>query len=232
MTDTPDPVVEVTTYVEYFQNAPDDVPAVYLHDQGPRLTIGHLRGIVAELKQLRAEHQILLDGNQRLQVMNNGLRQLAVEAREAADGWHRATIDLYSGRVEQPPGVAGVVFDGLQSLINDMRDRPSPFKEFEARQAAERETARSADVPDELIQAAADVLAQNGLWGAWERQQTEDEVRDILTAVLPLHTQPTCCVCGSSAVVYRNYREQPFCGPCADGVVPAERQRQDDGTPR
>jgi hypothetical protein len=25
-----------------------------------------------------------------------------------------------------------------------------------------------------------------------------------------------CCVCGSSAVVYRNYREQPFCWPCAD----------------
>lgn len=26
-----------------------------------------------------------------------------------------------------------------------------------------------------------------------------------------------CCCCGSAEVVYRNYREQPFCGPCADG---------------
>lgn len=25
-----------------------------------------------------------------------------------------------------------------------------------------------------------------------------------------------CCVCGGSPVVYRNYREQPFCWPCAD----------------
>jgi hypothetical protein len=25
-----------------------------------------------------------------------------------------------------------------------------------------------------------------------------------------------CCVCGSRTVVYHNYREQPFCAPCAD----------------
>lgn len=33
-------------------------------------------------------------------------------------------------------------------------------------------------------------------------------------------TQPSpadqCCVCGSPDVTYRNYREQPFCWPCAD----------------
>lgn len=27
---------------------------------------------------------------------------------------------------------------------------------------------------------------------------------------------PACCVCGSDAVVYRNYREQPFCAHCAN----------------
>ncbi|WP_411102481.1 hypothetical protein [Streptomyces sp. cmx-4-9] len=27
----------------------------------------------------------------------------------------------------------------------------------------------------------------------------------------------TCCVCGSESVTYHNYRDQPFCGPCADG---------------
>jgi hypothetical protein len=29
-----------------------------------------------------------------------------------------------------------------------------------------------------------------------------------------------CCACGSTAVAYRNYREQPFCAPCADGNRP------------
>lgn len=32
----------------------------------------------------------------------------------------------------------------------------------------------------------------------------------------------TCCVCGSTQVTYHNYREQPFCPPCADGKTPAE----------
>lgn len=27
-----------------------------------------------------------------------------------------------------------------------------------------------------------------------------------------------CCVCGSADVTYRNYRDQPFCDPCAEGV--------------
>ena len=26
-----------------------------------------------------------------------------------------------------------------------------------------------------------------------------------------------CCVCGGTEVTYRNYRDQPFCGPCANG---------------
>jgi hypothetical protein len=29
-----------------------------------------------------------------------------------------------------------------------------------------------------------------------------------------------CCMCGSTDVRYRNYREQPFCWPCADGTSP------------
>lgn len=33
-----------------------------------------------------------------------------------------------------------------------------------------------------------------------------------------------CCVCGSAKVVYRNYRDQPFCGPCADGNGPQDGQ--------
>ena len=33
----------------------------------------------------------------------------------------------------------------------------------------------------------------------------------------PSATRDVCCVCGSSAVVYRNYQDKPFCSPCAEG---------------
>jgi hypothetical protein len=41
--------------------------------------------------------------------------------------------------------------------------------------------------------------------------------RDIITALIDGTAPARCCVCGSTAVVYRNHREQPFCGPCANG---------------
>ncbi|MFD9443365.1 hypothetical protein [Streptomyces sp. NPDC060001] len=31
-----------------------------------------------------------------------------------------------------------------------------------------------------------------------------------------------CCVCGSGSVTYHNYREHPFCGPCADPISATE----------
>lgn len=44
------------------------------------------------------------------------------------------------------------------------------------------------EVPDDLVQIAANALAENSLlWGAWERQQTEEQARAILAAVLPLY---------------------------------------------
>lgn len=40
----------------------------------------------------------------------------------------------------------------------------------------------------------------------------------VLTApFLPRPKAETCCICGSPGVTYRNYLEQPFCGPCANG---------------
>ena len=45
-------------------------------------------------------------------------------------------------------------------------------------------------------------------------------IRTALNAPEPAATEATepatCCVCGGGPVVYRNYREQPFCWPCAD----------------
>lgn len=37
----------------------------------------------------------------------------------------------------------------------------------------------------------------------------------------PGQPKATCCECGSTDVVYRNYLELPFCGPCANGDKPA-----------
>jgi len=59
--------------------------------------------LVAENMRIHRELEAALDGNQRLQAMNEGLRQIAIEAREAANSWQQATIDLYSGREEPHP---------------------------------------------------------------------------------------------------------------------------------
>jgi hypothetical protein len=65
--------------------------------------LGRVRIVLTELKQMGRERDALIDGNQRLQTMNEGLRQMAIEAREAANSWQQATIDLYSGREEPHP---------------------------------------------------------------------------------------------------------------------------------
>lgn len=48
------------------------------------------------------------------------------------------------------------------------------------------------------------------------------------TSACPVHGEMRCCVCGSPEVAYRNYREQPFCWPCADGTA---QPAQDGKTP-
>lgn len=48
----------------------------------------------------------------------------------------------------------------------------------------------------------------------------------------PAHDSPAsavCCVCGSGAVAYVNYRQQSFCWPCANGApFPQEAERDAD----
>jgi len=44
-----------------------------------------------------------------------------------------------------------------------------------------------------------------------------DQARQHLAALDGPAEPPACCVCDSREVVYRNYREQPFCSPCAEG---------------
>jgi len=38
----------------------------------------------------------------------------------------------------------------------------------------------------------------------------------VLRATEATVAPETCCVCGSSTVVYHNYLDLPFCWPCAD----------------
>lgn len=102
-----DPAVEIHAYLDARlkpQFRPEDECIdIGLLSNGKPLRVMALRAVLDELKRLRDEHAVLLEGNQRLQTMNEGLRQVAIQAREAADAWHRATIDLYSGRDEPHP---------------------------------------------------------------------------------------------------------------------------------
>ena len=43
---------------------------------------------------------------------------------------------------------------------------------------------------------------------------------DRVTDEVEAADRQVCCVCGSPAVVYRNYQEKPFCSPCAEGNTP------------
>lgn len=92
-------------FVSSWQAAMDDdlVSEVIAVIDGRPLRKSDLRAALDGLEALRGDNAALLDGNQRLQTMNDGLRQMAIEAREAANGWHQATIDLYSGREEAAP---------------------------------------------------------------------------------------------------------------------------------
>lgn len=49
----------------------------------------------------------------------------------------------------------------------------------------------------------------------WDGHTTEEKYERL--AALVTRAAERCCACGSAAVVYHNYREQPFCQPCADG---------------
>ncbi len=63
---------------------------------------------------------------------------------------------------------------------------------------------------DRAIDAAKQALNAKGLW------LTPDGRDSVVDAILAVVSPATCCVCGGGPVTYRNYREQPFCWPCAD----------------
>ncbi|MCY0928344.1 hypothetical protein OTB20_19505 [Streptomyces sp. H27-H1] len=69
------------------------------------------------------------------------------------------------------------------------------------------------DIPtlrDQAIDAAKQAINTLGMWLPPAGREA------VVDAVLALSTPAACCVCGGGPVTYRNYREQPFCWPCAD----------------
>ncbi|MEU0102208.1 hypothetical protein [Streptomyces sp. NPDC006267] len=61
----------------------------------------------------------------------------------------------------------------------------------------------------EAEQDAADLREQLRAYRAVEEHRARIIAAGTISAA--------CCVCGHGPVTYRNYREQPFCAPCADG---------------
>lgn len=63
---------------------------------------------------------------------------------------------------------------------------------------------------DRAIDAAKQAINALGMWLPPAGREA------AVDAVLALTAPEACCVCGGGPVAYRNYREQPFCQPCAD----------------
>jgi hypothetical protein len=53
-----------------------------------------------------------------------------------------------------------------------------------------------------------------------EQSPAAEQMEQHLATHLAAAEHARCCMCGSIEVRYRNYREQPFCWPCADGTSP------------
>lgn len=67
--------------------------------------------------------------------------------------------------------------------------------------------------PRELaLDAAKQAINKLGMWLPPAGREA------VVDAILAIASPATCCVCGGGPVTYRNYREQPFCQPCANGV--------------
>ena len=55
------------------------------------------------------------------------------------------------------------------------------------------------------------------VWKAGWAPKDLDQVRRDLQSVLDDLAPEHCCVCGKAEVGYHNYRDLPFCIPCANG---------------
>ena len=54
------------------------------------------------------------------------------------------------------------------------------------------------------------------------KQAVLGTVRELLNEQADAGQREACCVCGSAQIGYHNYRNQPFCQPCADGEPPLQ----------
>jgi hypothetical protein len=112
--------------------------------------------------------------------------------------------------------------------------RPEPWR-FRVRLEGSPEglaDAVLAVVQPELDRLASELEENTGVMRALRRQRDEAErqrdrfrlawqsARRRARKARGLAEPERCCVCSSAEVGYHNYRDQPFCWPCADGDRP------------
>jgi hypothetical protein len=185
-------------------------------------------------KQLEEARQALKSAEDELAVHRQRARQ---EDRLRA-AWHSARRRAAERRLPHPS--AGALMAQVQQLGGQLKTAQAELVRLRQRDAdrdafAERLRAAWKDTAgaplicsDErhrakvnalesriaAARAYAQKLAADG--PAWDgNEQAAGE--EILRLLDGTGTQPeTCCICGGGPVVYHNYREQPFCCPCAE----------------
>ncbi|MFI7563818.1 hypothetical protein ACIBVM_18510 [[Kitasatospora] papulosa] len=150
-------------------------------------------------------------------------RTMAQRRRRAAEREQRRDVLL----VLLSRSDRDVITDAERPLLRahveaELRDADDLRRTVDGHQRRTERLARQLDAAHDAIreaeQLATDYLAQLDMYRTVAEQQRPDRAARI-RAFLAAQTAhlDACCVCGHGPVTYRNYREQPFCAPCADG---------------
>lgn len=108
----------------------------------------------------------------------------------------RVRVEIAEARASELAGASDVAVRAIQLMNGAGADRDAAM----ARLAAFRDQ----------VQAITDE-ARGGI-----RQQLGDVLAAFEESQEPLDEMTTCCVCRKARAVYWNFRDQPFCGPCAN----------------
>ncbi|MER7726410.1 hypothetical protein [Streptomyces sp. NPDC096323] len=157
---------------------------------------------------------------------NRERRALAARARDERRARLRNLIDR-AGRVtlttqeaDALRGLAEAEFaesDALRATVGGQQSAANRHgAQLDAAHAAIREAEQAAAEWKKTAATYSGLYssAEQDVTNYHERQAAEEHRRRVVAAGT---ISAACCVCGRGPVTYRNYREQPFCAPCADG---------------
>jgi hypothetical protein len=147
---------------------------------------------------------------------------VAAQWRHMADTVDRCTAGLHNARIAELADLQRDWSTQRQQVARLTVDRDRLAHELRAaedelgqrRRAAARglskllDSSGSVDLVAEALQQQDRAIA-NATWNALLYGPVGDDGPSVKQA-------STCCRCGSAEVVYRNYRDQPFCCPCAE----------------